>query len=155
MASGGARANSGPAPDPNALRRDRKSDGEWLTLPSEGRAGVAPEWPLDTVTDREARLWETLWTRPVAILWERDRQVEYVALYVRTFVEAESIGAATALRTLVKQLAGELLLTIPAMHSARVKIAADQLAEKRDETPEPRPKSARDRMKVVNDGAGG
>jgi hypothetical protein len=51
-------------------------------------------------------------------------------------------------------MAGELLLTIPAMHAARVKIAADEMAEKRDE-PAERPKSARDRMKVVNDGAGG
>lgn len=148
MPSGGARVNSGPAPDPNALRRDRKSDGEWLTLPSEGRTGVAPGWPLETVTDRELSLWETMWRKPVAILWERDGQLEYVALYVRAFVEAEQIGAPTASRTLVKQLAGELLLTIPAMYSAHVKIAPDQVAAKRD-AKAPRQKSSRDRMGVV------
>jgi hypothetical protein len=154
MASGGARARSGPAPDPNALRRDRKSGGEWLTLPSEGRSGDAPPWPLELLSPRESQLWESLWMKPVAILWERDQQFEYVAMYVRTFVEAEERGASASYRTLVRQMAGELLLTIPAMHAARVKIASDEVAEKRDE-PAARPKSARDRMKVVTDGAGG
>ncbi|HYJ21616.1 MAG TPA: hypothetical protein VEW07_06310 [Solirubrobacterales bacterium] len=46
MASGGARAHSGPPRDPDALRRDRKSDPKWTTLPASGRAGPAPEWPL-------------------------------------------------------------------------------------------------------------
>jgi hypothetical protein len=46
MASGGARARSGPPPDPDALRRDRKSDPKWITLPAEGRDGPTPEWPL-------------------------------------------------------------------------------------------------------------
>lgn len=47
MARGGARINSGPPPDPNALRRDRADDkAGWTSLPSEGRAGVVPAWPL-------------------------------------------------------------------------------------------------------------
>jgi hypothetical protein len=154
MPSGGARARSGPAPDPNALRRDRKSDGEWLTLPSEGRVGDVPAWPFEQSNARELSLWSSLWSKPVAIIWQRDQQFEYVAMYVRTFVEAEERGASAAYRTLVRQMAGELLLTIPAMLAARVKIAADEVAEKRD-VPKSRPKSARDRMKVVSDGSGG
>lgn len=50
---GGARVNSGPAPDPNALRRDRPSDAAgWTTLPAEGRRradgkpSASPRWPL-------------------------------------------------------------------------------------------------------------
>lgn len=47
MPRGGARANSGPPPDPNALRRDRKEDkAGWTILPAEGRTGPLPEWPL-------------------------------------------------------------------------------------------------------------
>lgn len=46
MASGGARARSGPPKDPEALRRDRKSDAKWTILPAEGRNGPTPEWPL-------------------------------------------------------------------------------------------------------------
>jgi hypothetical protein len=135
------------------LRRDRKSDGEWLILPAEGRPGDPPAWPFPTFNDREIELWATLWTRPVAVLWERDRQVEYVALYVRTFVEAEQREASASQRTLVRQMAGELLLTIPAMHSARVKIATDELADKRNDGPAaPRRASARDRIKVVASG---
>lgn len=50
---GGARVNSGPPPDPNALRRDRASDRNgWTVLPEEGYGGAIPEWPLipDIVT---------------------------------------------------------------------------------------------------------
>lgn len=46
---GGARFNSGPAPDPNALRRDRKKDQDgWTSLPAEGWKGRVPVWPLPT-----------------------------------------------------------------------------------------------------------
>jgi hypothetical protein len=46
---GGARARSGPPPDPQALRRDR--DGKnWIVLPAAGRDGPAPEWPLTGAT---------------------------------------------------------------------------------------------------------
>ena len=49
MPKGGARINSGPPPDPNALRRDRGTgldkDG-WLTLPADGYSGPVPGWPL-------------------------------------------------------------------------------------------------------------
>lgn len=47
MPRGGARVNSGPPPDPNALRRDRKEDkAGWTILPAEGRQGDLPVWPL-------------------------------------------------------------------------------------------------------------
>lgn len=47
MPRGGARLNSGPAPDENALRRDRPSDkAGWTVLPASGREAEAPGWPL-------------------------------------------------------------------------------------------------------------
>ncbi len=47
MPRGGARVNSGPPPDPNALRRDRKEDqAGWTMLPASGRDGRTPKWPL-------------------------------------------------------------------------------------------------------------
>jgi hypothetical protein len=47
MPRGGARVNSGPPPDPHALRRDRKDDvAGWRTLPRGGRRGQTPKWPL-------------------------------------------------------------------------------------------------------------
>jgi len=57
MPRGGARVNSGPAPDPTALRRERPSDkAEWRTLPAEGRKGRAPAWPLPPELELSAQL---------------------------------------------------------------------------------------------------
>src|SRR5687768_8119706 len=114
MPKGGARPNSGPPPDPNALRRDRKGDAEWTTLPSH-REGVAPEWPLSDQTAREGAIWEAYWRKPQAILWERNGQEFEVALHVRQLCDAESVEATTAARTLVRQQLDSLLLTLPAM----------------------------------------
>lgn len=57
MSRGGARVNSGPPPDPHALRRDRPSDKDgWTTLPAQGYDGKIPAWPLiDDVALRAKR----------------------------------------------------------------------------------------------------
>lgn len=125
MASGGARVRSGPAPDPHALRRDREA-GQWVTLPAEGRTGPTPEWPLTDPTARELELWQQLWRKPQALLWERNGQHHEVAMYCRRFAAAEVPDAPVALGTLVRQMMDSLLLTIPAMRSARVQIAGGE-----------------------------
>lgn len=57
MPRGGARANSGPPPDPNALRRDRADDkAGWTLLPAMGREGDTPEWPLFADISLQAKL---------------------------------------------------------------------------------------------------
>lgn len=161
MASGGPRARSGPAPDPNALRRDRKSDAAgWTTLPSEGRGSDAPAWPLPEhadvdVRERESDVWWALWRLPQALLWESNSQQLQVALHVRSFVEAEMPGAPASLRTLVRQQADGLLLTIPAMRAARVQIATDEVREKRQSSAAaapPAPESSRTRLRAVKSG---
>lgn len=127
MPSGGARARSGPPPDPNALRRERPSDAaEWITLPAEGREGPPPYFPLVSPTEREEELWEALWGLPQAVIWERDRQEFEVALYVRYFaiIERQGRGAIT-LATPLRQAADALGLTIPGMHRNRWKIAGE------------------------------
>lgn len=147
-----ARPRSGPAPDPDALRRDRKSDSAWTTLPSGGFTGPVPDWPLADGSDREAELWSAFWRKPQAVLWARNQQAFEVAMHVRCFAEAERLGAPTSIRTLVRQQADALLLTIPAMHSARVRMASDELAPVRAA---PRPAgpsqpSVRDRLRAVS-----
>jgi hypothetical protein len=53
---GGAVAGRGPAPDPNALRRDRPSDRDgWRVLPRR-RQGTRPRWPLLPDIGLRARL---------------------------------------------------------------------------------------------------
>lgn len=58
MPKGGARARSGPAPDPNALNRERDK-GEWKVLPREGRPGPPPDWPLPPDVRAQAQLEHT------------------------------------------------------------------------------------------------
>jgi hypothetical protein len=132
MAKGGARARSGPPPDPDALRRERDL-GEWTLLPSEGRNGLLPEWPLLDPTGRETDLWTELWAKPQAVMWERDGQQIEVALYVRRLVQVERPDSPTAAGTLLRQQAEALGLTTPGLHRNRWRIIRDQVAEKRTE----------------------
>jgi hypothetical protein len=152
MPSGGARPRSGPAPDPNALRRDRPSDAAgWTVLPSEGRAGDPPAWPLPEQSDREADVWSWLWRKPQAVMWERHGLTDQVALYCRRWCESEVSGSSVGLGTLVRQMADALGLTMPGMLSMRWRIATDETAAKRAEAaPAPRRTTSRDRLKVVN-----
>ncbi|RPE27293.1 hypothetical protein [Kitasatospora cineracea] len=122
MPSGGARARSGPPPDPNALRRDRDA-GDWTILPADGRPGPTPEWPLPDPTVREEELWEGLWAKPQAIVWERNGQELEAALYVRRFTEAERGDSPVTLTTAVRQMADSLGLTVPGMRANRWRIA--------------------------------
>jgi hypothetical protein len=151
--AGGARVGAGRPPDPNALRRDRKDDASWTRLPAEGRQGDLPAWPLPDQSEREAHLWSEFWSKPQAILWERNGQTYEVAMYVRTFAEAEQSGAVVTLRTLARQQADALLLTIPAMRQARVAIAGDEVNSRRTaKSKAPRQTSPRDRLKAVPGG---
>lgn len=156
MASGGARARSGPAPDPSALRRERDA-GEWTILPAEGRQGATPEWPLTAQSIREVELWERLWRMPQALMWERYGQDLEVALYVRRLSEAEQMDSAVTLTTIVKQMADSLGLTTPGMRANRWRI--DRLEETvpertRSAKASPAPNSARARLRAVPGGNG-
>lgn len=120
-------------PDPNALRRERPSDiASWTDLPAGAKVSPAPAWCLVGSTDRELELWAYYWNKPQAILWQRNRQEMEVALFVRNLAIAElpGLGVVTLQTLLLKQMEN-LLLTIPAMYKARVKIVADQVSVKR------------------------
>lgn len=150
---GGARARSGPAPDPNALRRLRKDDSAgWTVLPNEGRTSRTPDWPAPTQTDREAELWTEMWATPQALIWERDGLRHYVAMFVRLLAEAEVEKASAENRKTVRMMYADLYLTSDAMARARIRIAEDETAAKREAKPTSKPTS-RDRFEVV-DGAG-
>lgn len=147
MASGGARARSGPPPDPNALRRNRDA-GEWVTLPAEGRDGPEPRWPLHgEPTARERYIWRDFWKKPQAVMWEHNSQEYEVALLVRRYTEAEAPLASANLSTLVRQMMDSLGLTIPGLRSNRWRIA--DAATPAGQTPLRRAPSARGRLHVV------
>jgi hypothetical protein len=124
MTSGGARSQSGPTPDPSALRRDRRTDQvTWRVLPAEGRGGDPPIWPLSRATAREKQLWAEEWQRPQAIVWEELGVQREVALFVRTLRRAESPKAPAQLTTLVRQFMDALGISVDGMLRKRWQIA--------------------------------
>ena len=154
MARGGARRNSGPAPDPNALRRDRKDDAGWVTLPSGGYEGVVPEFPLGDVSGVELDLWLRLWRKPQAAMWAKLGLEFEVAAYVRAFVESVLPEASAGLKTAVLRMAAEIGLSLPGMHSLRWKFSEDEVAARREAGGgSPVRSSARDRLRAVTDSA--
>jgi hypothetical protein len=148
VTSGGARARSGPAPDPNALRRDRKDDAAWVTLPVGGYEGEIPGFPLPDALGAEVELWETLWRKPQAAQWARMGLEFEVAAYVRAFLESVEAEASAGLKTAVLRMSAEIGLSLPGMHSLRWKFSEDEVAEVRQE--KQRAVSARDRLRAIN-----
>jgi hypothetical protein len=151
MAKGG-HARSGPAPDPNALRRDRDK-GEWIDLPAGGRDGPPPTWPLADVLNGELDLWAALWSKPQAVEWERNSQELEVALLVRAVFVAEGPKATAADRNVVQRKMTDLGLTVPGLRSNRWRIVAEsqpQAPGQRGAATRPR---AKDRLTLVEGGA--
>ncbi|MFF4600567.1 hypothetical protein [Amycolatopsis sp. NPDC001319] len=118
------------------------------------REGEPPEWPLVMPTDREMQLWEELWARPQAVMWERLDQGIEVAMFVRKLGEAELPKASVELQKVVRQYLDSLGLSVQGMLRNRWKIApaADAPAEKRA-AKAPARRSSRSRLTVV-DGEG-
>lgn len=151
----------GPAPDPNALRRDRPSDKDgWTSLPSEGRTRPAPAWPLSAPhlsddydldpAERELEVWRRVWKSAQAVAWERNGSELEVALYVRHLIQAEAGDMKAAAEA--RQWSDRLGLNPASMLRLRWKIAVDEVAAKRS-TPTPvvtRKLSASERLKARN-----
>src|SRR5690606_16164860 len=133
MARGGARARSGPAPTSMDRSHKAKADTQgWVTLPPDGRDGPLPPWPLTSPSDREMELWERLWEKPQAIMWERLSQDFEVASYVRLLARDESPRSSAIIWGQVKQLAESLGLSVSGMQRNRWTIAEGQDAEPAD-----------------------
>ena len=156
MARGGARNRSGPAPDPNSGRSERR--GFKLTaLPSEGYRGVVPNFPLPDMTDREADVWDALWSTPQACAWSMQSwRWLNVADLVRLQVRGEAHDAPVNIATVVRQLRADLGLTPAGLKENGWAIAVDEVAAradaKGDEAAAAPRKSSRDRLSVVNGG---
>jgi hypothetical protein len=151
MVSGGSRARSGPAPDPNALRRDRAGDKDWLTLPA-SFLGVVPPCPLPALADAERELWERLWVKPQASMWSHLGLEYQVAAYVRAYLRSVAAeDAPVGLIAPVLRMEAELGLSTVGMNSLRWKFASDEVAEKRS-APARKGPTVKDRLKAVNGG---
>lgn len=159
MPRGGARAVSGPPPDPKSLRTAKAVEaGGWKTLPAGGYDGPVPEWPLTEASLREETLWADLWVKPQAVMWAELEQALEVALFVRTLAEAERPDARADIKKMIRGYLDSLGLSVSGMLRHRWKVAAavepvggEPLETGRLERRRP---SARDRLKVVPSGEG-
>jgi hypothetical protein len=135
--------------------RSLSREGEWLTLPAEGRSGRTPVWPMGKPSPRERVIWSRLWRKPQAVAWEKFGMQDQVALYVRRWVEAEVPDSSPALNTLVRQLGDSLGVSLPGMRSLMWRLGSDEVAEKRAAaaTPATGSVSARDRLRAVSGGS--
>lgn len=149
MASGGARARSGPAPDPNSYRSLSK---DWLELPAGGFDGEVPEFPLPravqfntyfedgkkvtepdadetaAVWDAEIDLWNELWAKPQAAAWASLGLKFQVAAYVRAFLESVKADAVSGMKTAVLRMETELGLSVAGMRQNGWRIGAEGAA---------------------------
>jgi len=161
MASGGSRNRSGPQPNPNSGRSDRR--GFTLTaLPSEGFRGAVPEFSLQPIVlfteyfedkvkvkapdesgtesfrEREADIWAEAWATPQACAWSMESwRWPVVAEYCRLKAIVEFDPSASA--SLVNQLhryRDQLGLTPAGLKDNGWAIAADEVAKKREERSE-------------------
>ena len=136
MASGGARARSGPAPDPDSYRSQGR---EWFELPAGGFTGDVPDFPLPraiqfssyfedgkkvteqddgataAVWDAELELWADLWRKPQAHAWLTLGLKFQVAAYTRAFLESVRAEAVSGMKTAVLRMETELGISIAGM----------------------------------------
>lgn len=178
MTSGGARNRSGPPKAVNSLK-STKAGLTLIALPAGGYEGEAPEFPLMGFTvyrweyedkrryqvidhdatqafaEREAELWEQVWTYPQAKAWAREPwRWQAVAMWVRTAVVCESSEATAADKGAIHRFADQIGLTPAGLKENGWAIAHDETAAKREAKSETAKPSARDRMKVVRGGSG-
>jgi hypothetical protein len=102
---------------------------------------------LESVQERELALWASEWSRPQAVMWERNGQELEVALYVRSVVAAERADAPTNARTLVRQQQEALGISLPGLQRNRWRIEDTPMKASAR-------KPTRARLKVVPGGAG-
>ncbi len=163
MSSGGARGRSGPAPNPDALRRDRPSDiAGWTTLPSQ-YDGTVPAWPIQPeISPSEKILWDQLWKTPQASEWAKNGlgQAIEVALYVRVLDQAQRPAAAIGLVKEARLMAEHLGLSSVGLDRNKWRLTADgspsstPAATATKTRPARTTPSARDRFRVVPDTEG-
>lgn len=156
---GGARVNSGPPPDPNALRRERRDDkAGWRLLSADGRSGDTPDWPLGDAADGvpldhgvELGMWVRLWGTPQAEVWDELGWTMEVALYCRYMAMAQAGDMKAAGEA--RQWSDRLGLNPAAMLRNRWKVDVPQAAVSSGGKSEPaQRKSARERrLELVKD----
>lgn len=129
-----------PLPNPNARRPNsqRTSSGGSApvqALPSGGRSGPPPGWPLGRMVKGEKARWRYLWSLPQAAVWEREQLTHVVARYCRLVIRSEAPDAQAALLAQTLGLEDRLGLSSKSMRQLRWAVTEDEVAEKREDKP--------------------
>lgn len=140
----------GPAPKDPASRRRRNAAVGKTVLPSGGRVGEAPAWPLRR---SEPDVWVELWATPQAAAWERlgwTRVVARYAVLIELIEDDEGTPSGTILGE-IRQMEDRLGLNPKAMRSLLWEVADDDaVTEKRESKKTPaRASSKRASLKIV------
>lgn len=152
MARGGSRNRSGPTPDPNSGRSDRR--GFSLTaLPAEGYDGTVPDFPLPDPSERELEVWGEAWRTPQACAWSMPSEswrTRTVAMWVRLSVTCESPDVGASHLGQLHRFADQIGMTTAGLTEMGWKVAADRLVEQAAKRPqvEDEPKQERRLRKV-------
>lgn len=105
-----------------------------VTLPASGRPGEPPAWPLPgRMSAGERDAWAQLWATPQAHAWEQLGWTRTVARYCRVMVAAEKPKATAAILAQACALEDRLGLTPKSMRLLLWQVAADEVAEKREQ----------------------
>ena len=147
MTSGGKRARSGPAPDPNSYR---SLDRDWVDLPAAGFSGEVPEFPLADALEVEVALWDELWAKPQGAAWDSLGLKFQVAAYVRAYIKATALDAVNGWSTVVLRMEAELGLNVPGMRSNGWQIADGTAAAPATSAPAARKTTSGDWLKAVS-----
>ena len=183
MPSGG-HARSGPPKDPNSARSDAlgvkftalPAEGyagpvpdyplpkrilwnEWFEGSGKDREKhrEVDEGATEATWERELELWAWAWTTPQACAWAKPSEswrITSVAMWVRTFVTCEGVDATAADKNSLHRFADDIGLSPAGLRQNGWSVAADAVSEKRATKTAAKPKSSRDRMKVIGGAAG-
>lgn len=148
MAAGGARNRSGPAPDPNSGRSERR--GVSLTALPASYEGMIPEFPLPGLSDREHQVWVSTWRLPQGSAWSLPSEswrVRSVAMWVRLAVRCEEPDASASLLAQLHRFADQIGMTTAGLAEMGWQVAVDEVAQKASERPE---RSQERRLRVAS-----
>ncbi|AIU31181.1 Hypothetical protein Cul210931_1866 [Corynebacterium ulcerans] len=146
----------GPPPKNDGTRRSKGAIPYILAeLPSEGRSGRAPAWPL---SGRAPRGWAALWKLPQAVMWEKMHSELSVARYLMLRASMEDAMAAgeevkSAVFSEIRQAEDSLGLSPKGMQTLRWRVTADEVEEHQPERRVTSPANRRARLRVVADEA--
>lgn len=152
MASGGSRNRSGPAPDPNSGRSDRR--GIKLTALPASYDGPVPDFPLPDASPREAEVWAQTWRLPQANAWalpSESWRVRTVAMWVRLSVRCEDVEAGAALYAQLHRFADQIGLTTAGLSEMGWQVAPDEVAPRREKPVQIEPVKRERRLRAVGD----